>query len=105
MDAIVLIAHIASICYALNAIHNFGALSQGTWIIDFGGSKHMSSTQNSLHDWCPFDYPVLVNLPSGTTVKVTHQGKLQITLELELDHGLLVPHFNFNLLLIKRLCE
>ena len=47
----------------------------------------------------------MVNLPNGTQVKVTHKGKLRIAKDLVLNDVLLVSHFKFNLLSIKRLCE
>ena len=36
---------------------------------------------------------------------MTHQGKLPISPNLVLDRVLSVPHFKFNLLFVKRLCQ
>jgi len=44
-------------------------------------------------------------LPNGNKVKVAHQGKLPISPNLVLDRVLFVPHFKFNLLSVKRLCQ
>ena len=49
-DATVSTTHMAGICFALNAMHNFCTFSQDTWIIDLGASEHMCSRQDSLQD-------------------------------------------------------
>jgi len=48
---------------------------------------------------------MMISLPDGTQVKVTHKGKLRVADGLILDNVLLVSQFKFNLLSIKRLCE
>lgn len=65
----------------------------------------MSSELTSLHELTLLRSPILVNLPNGTQVKVTHKGKLRIGKGIVLNNVLLVPNFKFNLLSIKRLCE
>jgi len=103
-EATVSAADMASTCYALNGVHNFSALRKNTWILDSGASECMSSRQSSLHDLCVLDCLVLVNLPNGTKVKVTHQGKLKISSYLVSDHVPLVPHLKFIVLFVKRHC-
>ena len=78
-------------------------MNRGTWILDSGAREHMSSDSASLHDVSLLDCPLMINLPDGTKVKVTHKGKLRISDTLVLHDVLLVPQFKFNLLSIKRL--
>jgi len=89
--------------YTSNAICCVCTLESGTWILDSGASDHMSHDASLLHDLQLLACPVLVSLPNGYKVKVTHSGKLKVTDSLVLDHVLLVPHFKFNLLSIKKL--
>ena len=91
--------------YKRQAIHSFCALTRGMWILDSGASEHMSSECSLLHDLSLLDYPMMISLPDGTQVKVTHKGKLRVADGLSLDNVLLVPQFKFNLIPIKRLCE
>jgi len=95
----------AGIIHALNAVHSFCALHQGTWILDSGASGHMSSEQSTLHDLVLIKNSILVNLPNGAQVRVTHKGKLRIAKKLVLNDVLLVPNFKFSLLSIKKLCK
>jgi len=95
----------AGITFAFNAIHTFCALSQGVWILDSGASEHMSSEPDFLHDLSLLEHPMMINLPNGAQVKVTHKGKLRVSDGLVLRDVLLVPKFKFNLLSIKSLCE
>jgi len=97
--------HMAGISYALNNTYSFCVMNQGTWILDSGASEHMSSDSTALHDLSPLNCPIMINLPDGTKVKVTHKGKLRISDTLVLHDVLLVPQFKFNLLSIKRLCQ
>ena len=80
-------------------------LESGSWILDLGASDHMSSDANVLHDLQLLDRPVLVSLPNGHKVLVTHSGKLRTNDNLTLSHVLLVPYFNYNLLSVRRLIK
>jgi len=73
--------------------------------MDSGASEYISSNQAILHDLYLLDRPMMVNLPDGDQVRVTHQGKLRIAHDLILNDMLLVPNFKFNLQSIKRLCK
>ena len=95
----------ASIMHVLNAVHSFCAMHKGAWILDSGASEHMSSDRQALHDLTLLKYPILVNLPNGTQVKVVYKGRLQVAKSLTLQDVLLVPNFKFNLLSIKKLCK
>ena len=57
---------------------------------------------STLHDLKLLKSPVLVFLPNGRRVQVTHHGKLKIGDRLELNHVLLVPRFKYNLLSMKK---
>ena len=89
--------------YHSNATSCLCKLEVGSWILDLGASDHMSFDPNTLHDLSLLEHPVLVSLPNGHKVQVTHHGKLNIGDVLELNHVLLVPHFKYNLLSVKRL--
>jgi len=97
--------HMAGMSHVSNAIHSFCALTRGMWILDSGASEHMSSEYSFLHDISRLNHPMMISLPNGTQVKVTHKGKLRVATDLSLDNVLLVPQFKFNLISIKRLCE
>ena len=105
VDASASAAHMVGIHQVLNVVHSFCALSHDIWILDSGASERISSKQEFLHDVSKLTYPIMVNMPNGMRVKVTHKGKLRVSPDLVLNHVLLIPHFKFNLLSIKRLCE
>ena len=63
----------------------------------------MSSSADGLHDIRLLATPILVSLPNGYKVQVTYHGTLKINDHLILDNVLVVPHFKFNLLSVKRL--
>jgi len=91
--------------YNANAICSLCKLENGSRILDFGASDHMSFDVAALHDLRLLDSPMLVSLPNGDKVQVTLFGKLRIHNPLKLHHVLLVPHFKYNLLSVKRLAK
>ena len=89
--------------YNSNAISCLYKLEVGSWILDSGASDHMSFDSSILYNLKHLENPVLVSLPNGYKVQVTHHGQLKIGDNLELNHVLLVPHFKYNLLSVKKL--
>jgi len=89
--------------YNSNAISSLYKLENGSWILESGASDHMSFNIDALHDLSLHESPIFVSLPNGYKVRVTHSGKLKNNDNLVLQHVLLVPHFKYNLLFIKRL--
>jgi len=88
--------------YNSNAISCLCKLKIGSWILDSGASDHMSFDSSVLHNLKLLENPVLVSLPNGYKVQVTHHGQLKIGDNLELGHVLLVSHFKNNLLYVKK---
>ena len=68
--------------YNANAICSLCKLENGSWILDSGASDHMSSDIRALHDLRLLDSPVLVSLPNGEKVQVTHFEKLKCMINL-----------------------
>jgi len=89
--------------YNSNAICCLSKLENGVWILDSGASDHMSSSVEGLHDIKLLDRPILVSLPNGYKVQVILHGNIRINDHIILHHVLVVPHFKYNLLSVKRL--
>jgi len=104
-------AHMAGITSPSTTLYNTSAicclckLDSDAWALDSGASHHMTYDKNTLYDLSPLDAPVLVSLPNGFKVHVTHHGRLRISDDLHLNHILLVPYFRYNLLSMKRLAS
>jgi len=102
-------AYMAGIMYPSTTVYNSNAicclskLENGSWILDSGVSDNMSSSAEELHCIQPLVHPILVSLPNGYRVQVTHHGSLKINDHIVLHHVLVVPHFKFSLLSVKRL--
>jgi len=65
----------------------------------------MSYDAKFLHDLRLFDTPISVSLPNDQKVQVTQYGTLKLNSWIVLPHVLLVPHFRYNLLLVKQLAR
>jgi len=89
--------------YSPSAICCLYKLESGAWILDYGAGDHMTYDENKLCDLRLFDTPILVSLPNGLKVHVAHHGKLKISETLQWNHLLLVPHFKYDPLFVKKL--
>lgn len=74
-----------------------GKNSNVSWIIDTGATHHMTGHADLLYDVHTIA-PVLVQLPSGTSVLSSQQGTIRLTQNLCLKNVYLVPGFHMNLL-------
>lgn len=72
------------------------------WIIDSGATNHMVHSISSLSRITSFAH-ILVKLPNDESVLVTHNGQVQLSIDLVLDNELCVPSFSFNLISIGKL--
>ena len=88
-----------------SAICNLCKLESGSWILDSEASDHISFDCTALHNLTLLNSSILVCLPNGNKVQVTDFGKLRLHDDFELHHVLLVPHFKYNLLSVKRLAS
>jgi len=91
--------------YNPSAICSLCKLDTSAQILDFGGSDHMTYDENTLYDLRLLDAPILVSLPNGFKVHVTHHGKLKLSDNLQLNLVLLVPYFRYNLMSMKKLAS
>ena len=88
-----------------NAICCSCSLDTGSWILDSGATDHMTFNISALHDLHFLVNPLLVSLPNGYKIQVIKCGKLKLSDSPVLSHVLLVPHFKYNLLPIKKLAR
>ena len=73
-------------------------ISPHDWIIDSGATNHMIHSISLLTRITSVAH-ILVKLPNGESVLVTHIGQVQLSTDLVLDNVSCVPH-SFNLLSI-----
>ena len=88
-----------------NTIYCICKLEGNVWIVDSGASDHMVFDKSLLNNLRVLATPILITLPNGNKLKVSHFGDLKIGKNLTLHHTLYVPYFHFNLLSVKRLSE
>lgn len=82
-------------------LFSFSTLHSSMWIIDTGATDHMisdiylffahSTISSSMH------------LPNGSSVPVTHVGKVSLFIHITLTNMLCVPSFRYNLLYVSKL--
>ncbi|KAK6147803.1 hypothetical protein DH2020_018715 [Rehmannia glutinosa] len=86
--------------FALSLLHTLG---KHNWIVDTGVSRHICSFPDLIAKPILMPNPVIVHLPDGSQVEVTHSGDLQLTDEITLTNVLIAPGFKYNLLSISQL--
>ena len=64
--------------YNFNAVCYTYKLGNYVWIIDSGARDHMSFDSKALYDLKPLKNSILVSLPNGYKVQVTHYGMLRL---------------------------
>jgi len=72
-------------------------LSHRAWVIDSGGSLHVTHERDIYVDYKALDR-TFVRLPNGQAVKIEGAGYIQLTDALSLHNVLHIPEFKFNLL-------
>ena len=78
--------------------------TKGSWVIDTGASNHMCNDLDLLADACNINPPLPIYLPDGRTCLVYKVGQVNLSKTITLTNVLYLPHFNFNLLSVYRLC-
>ncbi|KAI5315178.1 hypothetical protein L3X38_044354 [Prunus dulcis] len=75
-----------------------------SWIIDTGATDHMTSSFTGLHSSKPSSQTHITNA-NGTTSQVMGEGSLSLTSSLSLDHVLVVPSLNYDLLSVPQIID
>ena len=70
--------------------------------MDFGATNHVASSLTCYSTYREIN-PIVVRLPTGQQVIVTHFGTVKFTEFLHLEDVLYLPSFNFNLISISKL--
>ncbi|XP_074314810.1 uncharacterized protein LOC141650977 [Silene latifolia] len=77
--------------------------SSSVWVVDIGGSDHMTSNLGLLQNLKRLKVPILVGLPDGTVKSVHHTGQVLLTGTLILQNVFYIPDFKQNLLSVGKL--
>jgi len=72
------------------------------WIIDSGATDHVASSLHWFKTYSKID-PIVIHLPTGTTVTAHHSGIVELSPYFVLHNVLYVPFFHFNLIYISKL--
>ncbi|KAI5342103.1 hypothetical protein L3X38_009978 [Prunus dulcis] len=75
-----------------------------SWIIDTGATDHMTSSFTGLHSTKPSSQTHITSA-NGTTSQVMGEGSLSLTSSLSLDHVLVVPSLNYDLLSVPQIID
>ncbi|XP_074282588.1 uncharacterized protein LOC141607127 [Silene latifolia] len=95
----------AGISSSSGSVFQPGKAHTNTWIVDSGGSDHMTSCVSLVHDIVHLSHPILVGLPDGSTKLVHRTGTIYLTDNITLYNVLIIPEFKENLLSVGRLLE
>ncbi|KAI5333626.1 hypothetical protein L3X38_023758 [Prunus dulcis] len=75
-----------------------------SWIIDTGATDHMTSSFTGLHSTKPSSQTHITSA-NGTTSQVMGEGSLSLTYSLSLDHVLVVPSLDYDLLSVPQIID
>ena len=73
-------------------------------IIDTGATDHMTSSFIGLHSATPSNQTHIVSV-NGTTSRIMGEGSLSLTSSLSLDHVLVVPSLDYDLLSVPQIID
>ena len=74
------------------------------WIIDIGATYHMTSDANILHSLKTANQTFITSA-NGSISPVTGEGSLSLTSSLNLDHVLVVPSLDYDLLSVSQIID
>ncbi|GLT39324.1 hypothetical protein SLA2020_135220 [Shorea laevis] len=74
-----------------------------SWIIDSGASDHMTPHITNFIEKSPYCSPV--KIPNGSSLDVSHIGKVELPNDVTLENVLCVPQFTCNLLSVSKITE
>lgn len=74
-----------------------------SWIIDSEATDYMPPDYDHLSNPISLTHPTKINLPTGVTAKISHQGTVKLNTGLTLHKVLCVPSFQNKLLSVRRL--
>ena len=80
------------------------SLFDSFWLIDSGANEHICCNLNFFSSYPPIS-PVHVTLPNGSTVTVTHYGKITFSSQFYHTNVFYSPHFKLNLMSVAKFCE
>ncbi|XP_019190609.1 PREDICTED: uncharacterized protein LOC109185067 [Ipomoea nil] len=78
--------------------------SSNVWILDSGATDHIVCSLEYFETFHAA-YGVLVKLPNGDTVKVTHIGQVRLHMNILLKNVLFIPSFQFNIISASKLTK
>lgn len=87
-----------------SASSSFTALSQHTWLIDSGASRHISHCYHFFHNWRRVsDFNAILPTSHRVSVDFINIGDIWLTRDILLRDDLYVPQLHYNLLSIRSL--
>lgn len=75
------------------------------WLLDSGATNHVTPYKHLLYDISPLPFPKFVSSPNCYRAKVVSTGALRLTSDSILHDDLIVPSFQFNLILVSQLLD
>ncbi|XP_019189406.1 PREDICTED: uncharacterized protein LOC109183798 [Ipomoea nil] len=76
--------------------------SLDVWILDSGATDHITCSLDYFESYYDV-HGILVKLPNGETVNVTHMGDIRLHMDILLKNVLFIPSFSFNIVSASKL--